>query len=146
MKEFKTTNGFYDFYELPEEERMQWIGTPFKVTNRHSTEDIYFPIGLDLERCHNYGKTPGLLRISRILHYKYQTKKLNYEEYDWFRVGIASPDDDDYDLDFKGEYCKYREDVIKFLTEAPYGPWTNTTYKDVLELVNEYTGNVGEYN
>lgn len=138
MIKFKTA---YDFYNLPDEERIKYIGVPFeeegiKVKNVFYKDDgIFFPIGLN-NIWENYGKTPGLLYIST----PYQLKNKSY----WFKVGAFSPDDLDIDLEFIFQDQKSchnkRKLIIKWLLSNPYGEWTDTSYREVIGLIKENFG------
>jgi hypothetical protein len=146
----KTFKSIYEFYDLPDDERMTWIGTPFMEEPKihkgawgkklYQKPTIYFPIGLRDEWV-NYGKTPGLIFVTEIMQAAGKPTDKGYHP-EWFRVGIATPDDGDMDLDFERpmDLETLRTETLKFLTEAPYGPWSGTDYREVLDLLQLHLG------
>lgn len=128
---------FYDFFKLPEAEAAAMIGKPFSESNPKLTalqrEKIYFPIGLS-NRWENYGYATGLIVVSPVWPACPVTRKSDgYPE--WFRCGLASPDDGDCDLDFLGDEVKHRPAVLEFMQSMP---WEETSIKEVLTMVQDH--------
>ncbi len=129
----------YEFYKLPEEERVKLIGRIYKerqwvlkgkkkqVTYTDKVRDnLYIPIGLHPDEF-NYGIQQGVLRVSPIL------KDNNGK---WWRISAFSPDDLDCDLDFSQEYTGLRQDVIDFV-RGPMHKF-NRRYKEVLKQIQKH--------
>jgi hypothetical protein len=93
----------YAFYDMAEKKRISLIGDVIKEKNR---DVLYFPVGLTHGN-DNYGVKQGLIFLSPIWEHGSNGK--------WFRVGVSSPDDLDYDLDFYAEHIHMRPRVLKFL-------------------------------
>jgi len=136
----KTLKSHFDFYRLPEQERVAMIGEcfreegppPRKKSRRERrrppqpTPDstLYFPVGL-AEGEFNYGMPQGLVFVTPI--HNFQGKK-------WFRVGAASPDDLDIDLDFGEGETSIRQDVIDFIRKACK---RDVTYRGFMTMVQK---------
>lgn len=102
-------NTFYEFWDLSIEQQLAMIGKCFQENGRYH---LYFPVKLS-NKWENYGREVGLIRISDIY-------KLPKSEYYWFRYGIASPDDDDREVDLTGHnLTKYRNIVIEYMESFP---------------------------
>jgi len=118
----------YDFYRLPENERIALIGTEFKVQDKYDKGE-YFVIGLTEEGgWQNYGRQQGLIWLSLPMNYKGKT---------WFRVAAFSPDDLDMDLDFDDPAPDLRDKICNLLREMPKD---NVTYREVLEFIQSFYG------
>ncbi len=110
----------YDFYKLPEEERLLLVGSVFKQINR---KNLFFPV--QLAECEfNYGVQQGLIFITEI--HSLQSGK-------WWRIGAMSPDDLDMNLDFKE--TSIRQDVIEYVKSMRKH---NVTYRGVLEEIQKH--------
>jgi len=144
-------NSPYEFYELPEEERIKLIGRIYKARNWRVKKGkkeltytdvqptIYIPIGLHPEEF-NYGIQQGVLCIPEVREIP------GNESHDkWFKVGAFSPDDLDRDLEFTLEDIKntdslginhLRQEIIEFIK----GPMhkVNRRYKEVLEQIQKH--------
>lgn len=116
----------YDFYKMDEEERKSLVGKCFKVRDKQSS--YYYPLQLK-EGQFNYGVQQGVIFVSPVNYYLGQK---------WFRVGVFSPDDLDFDLDIKD--CTLRQEVISFIEKMPK---VDVTYRGVLESIQKHF-NAGE--
>lgn len=117
----KKLQSAFDFYDLPEEDRIKMIGSYFGVSSgkrgRVGTNDwVYFPIGLSKEQF-NYGVKQGLIGVS---------PKKN------FKIFAESPDDLDLSLEFDNAIM--RQEIIGYIKKIKKH---NVTYKEVLEKVQE---------
>jgi len=121
MKTFKNQ---FEFYRLPEDQRVALIGSFFKVEGK---EDIYFVFQLENENT-NYGVKQGAVCVSGIMYYD--------EKRNWFRVNAFSPDDLDMDFDFVGlQDLRYlRRKVLGFMLGAKK---QDTSYKKILQDLQE---------
>jgi len=141
MKTFKT---IYEFYDLPDDERMALIGTHFQEApfarpqydkkKLYQPPTIYFPIGLS-DPWENYGVSPGLISVGEV------NPIFQKEQFHHFLVQVASPDDLDMGLLFeepKYNPVEIRKKTLEFLISEPYGPWTGTSYREFFELLQEH--------
>lgn len=118
----------YDFYKMPEEERIALVGRCFtSERTRHDT--LYFPVQLAHGEF-NYGKQQGLILVTSIMRVTPRYQKRKNEK--WFRVAACSPDDLDRALDFSHEHCHLRQDVIDFLKKTNK---KDVTYQGILNRI-----------
>lgn len=133
----------YKFYELPEEKRIKLVGQAVKEYSKRNNPTIYYVVGLKPD-CFNYGIQQGLvsLLMPTQLYCSEKTKaylRKHHHDLNWFKIGAFSPDDLDLDLEFNNVITKY-EKVKKVMdTWAP--TFFNTSYKEILEFVNNTLGN-----
>lgn len=133
-------NSPYEFYALPEPERIKLIGRVFKervfvvkgkgkklVYTDQVRDTLYFPIGLAPD-AFNYGIQQGVIFVNPVQNHREAGK--------WFRVGAFSPDDLDVDLNFGAEHIHLRQDIIAFIR----GPMhkQNRHYKEVMEQIRDH--------
>jgi hypothetical protein len=119
MREFYSV---YDFYRLPEGERIALVGSHFVV---RPGKTVYFPVRL-AEGEFNYGVQQGLVFVTPVL--------TSLDCGKWFRVGVESPDDLDIDLDFGAADTWRRQEVIDFLKTTNK---VDVTYRGLLARVRD---------
>jgi hypothetical protein len=114
----------YEFYEMPETERISLVGDCLK---EERFDTLYFPVCLSSEQF-NYGISQGLLFVTPI-------RKVNDKKY--FKVGVFSPDDLDLDLCFKHPLTEIRQDVLEYIRKMNK---KNVTYGGMLENIQNIFG------
>lgn len=132
----------YKFYDL-EHYRKNYVGCFLKEVGKHANSGLFYVI--HLANCwENYGSSEGLLYISKV--WPIDPRKPDRQKC-WFKVGAFSPDDLDISLEFTGDLktlCKTRRQILKLLKQSPIQTWTNTSYREALELINLSVNNLGE--
>jgi len=121
----KTFDTFYKFWDLHLDDQYAIVGKSFKTKNR---EDLYFPVCL-ADRYENYGYEIGLIIVLDI-------RKAYKSDGYWFKYGVASPDDDDRQVDLTGHHLtKYRKIVIEYMKSLPDTIKHPTSISDLLKNI-----------